>query len=817
MKKLYTLLVLFFVGVTIQAQNITFTDANFKSKLLQANSSNFIAKNLTNTYFKIDVNDDGEIQESEALAVSYLNVNTSNIFDLTGITNFSNLLYLDVHDNQLTSINLNGLNFLTDLLCANNQFSTLTINSIQSLERLRCENNVMTTLNISNLPNLKILSCYSNQLSSLNLTSFINLQALRCQNNQITSLNITGLANIYDLDCSQNQISNLDVNNLNNLQILNCSYNQLSTLSISNLNDIQFISCYYNQLISLQLTNLPSLTGINCSYNLLSSLNFNGLSALTGLGCYFNQITTLDLNNLNSLNSLNCSDNNSLTSIFLKNGQTLTNLTFFNTPNLQYVCVDDVNFAYVQSLINTYGYVNCNLNSYCSFTPGGINYTIQGSSHYDNNNNGCDAFDFNYSNLKLSISNGTNNGIVIANETGQYSIPVQVGTHTIIPFLENPTYFVVSPSSFSIQFPGQPSPSINDFCMVSNGIHNDLEIIIEPIINARPGFDATYKVIYKNKGTSIQSGIFNLAFDDSKIDLVSAIPVNNSSGINTLTWNYTNLNPFETREVILVFNINSPTENPAVNNGDILNFTASIVGAVDDMPNDNIFTLHQTVVNSFDPNDKTCLEGTTITPNMVGDYVHYVIRFENTGTFAAQNIIVTDIIDTTKFDINTLIPLDSSHEFVTKINNEKVEFIFENINLPYDNANNDGYVAFKIKTKPTLVIGNTFTNKANIYFDYNFPVETNLVSTTVQTLSSTGFVFENYFTLAPNPAKDLLNIGAKKDIEISSISIYNTLGQLILVVTEPNNSIDVSSLKTGNYFITINSDIGTSNSKFIKM
>jgi hypothetical protein len=34
-----------------------------------------------------------------------------------------------------------------------------------------------------------------------------------------------------------------------------------------------------------------------------------------------------------------------------------------------------------------------------------------------------------------------------------------------------------------------------------------------------------------------------------------------------------------------------------------------------------------------------------------------------------------------------------------------VEFIFQGIQLPFDDANNDGYVVFKIKSKNTLAIG----------------------------------------------------------------------------------------------------------------
>jgi hypothetical protein len=197
--------------------------------------------------------------------------------------------------------------------------------------------------------------------------------------------------------------------------------------------------------------------------------------------------------------------------------------------------------------------------------------------------------------------------------------------------------------------------------------------------------------------------------------------------------------------------------------------------------------------------------------------VHYVIRFENTGTFAAQNVVIKDMIDTTKFDIASLIPQSSSHPFVTRITNtNQVEFIFENINLPFDDANNDGYVAFKIKTKPTLVLGNTFTNTASIYFDYNFPIITNTTTTTVATLGNQDFDFGSVFALSPVPAKDFLTITTKQAVAVSSVNIYNTLGQLVQVITNPTETIDVSGLQSGSYFVRITSDKGSATGKFLK-
>jgi len=381
-------------------------------------------------------------------------------------------------------------------------------------------------------------------------------------------------------------------------------------------------------------------------------------------------------------------------------------------------------------------------------------------------NNGCDALDSLYPNQKFTISNGSTSSNFISNTSGNYSIPVQSGTYTITPVNESSNYFNITPSSFQVTFPDQASPFVQDYCIASNGNHIDLEIIIIPISAAVPGFDANYKLIYKNKGTTTQSGYVELSFNDDISDFVNATPMVSNQSIGLLTWNYTDLIPFESREILFKVNLNSPMETPAVNAGSHLGYGSIIFPMItDEQPNDNHSDLKQLAVNSFDPNDKTCSEGDITDTTVIGKYVSYVIRFENNGTYQAQNIVVKDTIDTTKFDITTLVPVSASHSFTTKITeNNKVEFIFENINLPFDNANNDGYVAFKIKTKPTLIVGDSFQNSAKIYFDYNFPIQTNTALTNIQALKNQDFEFNNDFSLAPNPAKNELKIGTKKTL-----------------------------------------------------
>lgn len=446
---------------------------------------------------------------------------------------------------------------------------------------------------------------------------------------------------------------------------------------------------------------------------------------------------------------------------------------------------------------------------------------VQGHNKLDSDHNGCDGNDIPFSNLKMNISSGQDSKSYIANNTGNYTVTLKNGFHTITPVFEKPDYFNVVPASITVDFPSQTSPFNGDFCIIPKGSHSDLEIAILPLTPARPGFDAKYKIVYSNKGNQQLSGTVSFDFMDYVADFIQSTPAFSNQSYNNLKWDFTNLKPFETKEITIVLKVNSPLETPSVNGGTILKYIAKISSPqTDETPANNTFLFDQIVVNSFDPNDKTCVEGNFISKTKVGDYVHYVIRFENTGTYAAQNIVVKDVIDGAKYDINTLAPLSGSHLFSTEISDSnKVEFKFENINLPFDDAHNDGYLAFKIKTKSTLTEGDTFGNSADIFFDYNSAITTNVPITEIsKTLGKPDFPFNRYFVLYPNPVQETLNINAGIDIRLTSVQIYNSIGQLVRIVSNAENvhSVDVSALPSGNYFIKIVSDKGTSNAKFIK-
>lgn len=923
MKKLYFLLFFTFIIFTSKAQEITFSDAVFKSKLLESSPSNFIAQNLTGDYFAIDVNSNNQIEESEALEVGSLDLSGFSISSLSGINFFSNITFLNCENNLLSGLNVTNLLYLTSLNCSNNQLANLNVNGLTELQNLNCQFNQLSNLNVSSITNLSNIDCSYNQIVTLNLNNVLNLEILNCSNNQIASFDLTDLISLKTFDCSYNQLLSINANSLASLELLNCSSNVLVSLTISGLINFTNLDCNNNQLSSLSLINLTSLNDLNCNFNQLSlinlnnvinlknfsctnnlliSLNLNGLSQLQNLDCQNNQIASIDLTGLTNLITLNCNNNqlpsidltsltslkylycnfnsinllnvnglnallvlsctnnqisvlnltntinlqslycasnqivtldltnasnlqnlfcsnNQLSSFFIKNGSFESNLQFSGNPNLDYICADETEIDFIQDEINNNNYTNCNVNSYCSFTLGGISYAIQGNVKFDGNTNGCDTLDAVYPNLQLSFSDGSTSENLIPSVLGNYSKSVRSGSYTITPILENPNYFSVFPATTTVDFPPTTSPFNQNFCINPNGTHSDLEIAILPLNNAQPGLDAKYKIVFKNKGTNTQSGTVNLNFNDAVLDVVAAIPTAASQSINNLNWTFTNLSPLEIRTILVTLNLNTTTETPSVNVGQVIAYTVSITSSnTDEFPNDNTNNLNQIVVNTSETNDKVCVEGSTISPSQVGGYVHYIIRFKNNGTTVAQNIVVKDIIDTSKYDIASILPINGSHFFQTKIANlNVVEFIFENINLSNSNPNNEGFVAFKIKTLPTLPIGDTFSNTASIYLDYEAPLTTNTELTSIQTLVNQEFESNTNFKVYPNPVATILNIVTTNSITINSITIYNSIGQLIQIVSNPTNaSIDVSELQSGVYFLRLTTEKGIESLKFIK-
>ncbi|HMI08061.1 MAG TPA: choice-of-anchor J domain-containing protein [Flavobacterium sp.] len=450
---------------------------------------------------------------------------------------------------------------------------------------------------------------------------------------------------------------------------------------------------------------------------------------------------------------------------------------------------------------------------------------ISGNSLLLNNIHGTLSYGTTAADCNIPINNNyipatisVNGAGIYTTSTGSYNLNSLNTDVTIVANMTNPN-FTISPLEYTFNFSGTGNSETANFCITPNGVHPDLEISMLPVTNTLPGGHPFYHLSYQNAGTTIQSGSVSLVFDDGVLDLLSASPVAVQTG-NVLTWNFSDLYPLETGSINLQMQVSLPTDVPPVNIGDTLNFTAAIASAAtDETPANNTSTISQAVVASLDPNDKIVQEGEFITPEQAGDYLHYIIRFQNTGTAAASKVAVKDLLED-NLDASTLQVISGSHPFTRISNGKQTDFVFENINLPTaseNEAESHGFVAFKVKPTAGLAIGNVIENHASIYFDYNFPIITNTTSTTIAVLKTAGFDANDAIVIYPNPVKEILKLETQNTI-IERAEIYNNLGQLLLSASElKQGTIDVSHLPVGTYFINLYSKDGKTVRKFIKL
>jgi uncharacterized repeat protein (TIGR01451 family) len=890
-------------------------DAALKAKLLEANTSNSIAYGNSG-YVKIDTNSDAEIQQTEAEAITKLDVSYSTIVDLTGVEKFINLnkfestnnlnlsivnvaqlvqldtlklingkltglslpshpdlKYLDLQGNKVSSLvignspNLGYLSFygnkivtfdfaafinLHYLNCGYNGMTSLNVSAQANLEHLNCTFNRLYSLNLQNLQNLTYLDCSTNEFSGLDLSPVSNLSVLKCEGNDLVSLDLSPVPNLIELNCEYNKLTALDASQMTSLEQLICNENNLSSLDVTGCANLKYLNCMVNYTIgTLDLHDLENLEMLECGWNALTSLNVTGCTGLLKLDCTANQIPAIDLSTLESLqvftgpsnsfteldfshNPLSSqytfngviynqastfSSNPNLTYVNFKNGTTplwgtYSGSDLANLQSLVYLCVDNTpeDLAYYNAFVTA----GISVNTYCSFTPGGDYNTISGTGRYDSNTNGCDATDAVYPFMKMNINDGVLSGSTFTNTTGNYSFFTEAGTFSVTPDIENSAFFSVSAPA-SVAFPSDNNlTAARDFCVAPIGVLPDLEIVITPITPARPGFDAVYKIVYRNKGNQVMGAAYGItfSFNDNLVSFVSASPDVISQVGGTIAWGYADLMPFESRSILVTMHVNAPTATNPVNVGDVLTLTAIVSPqAADESVNDNTFQFNQTVVGSYDPNDITCIEGDVVSPDEIGEYLHYVVRFENTGTYPAENIVVKNVIDAAQFDVNSLRVLSSSHSVDIRITGNVAEYIFKNINL---GIGGHGNILLKLKTQNTLAVGTTVSNAAGIYFDYNLPVDTNIANTTFELLAVGEHNLDASISVYPNPADGIVNI--KSDNVIKSVEVYDIQGRILQHVSDGNNitSVSIDGYGGGIYFLKIRSDKGIRIEKIMK-
>jgi uncharacterized repeat protein (TIGR01451 family) len=275
-----------------------------------------------------------------------------------------------------------------------------------------------------------------------------------------------------------------------------------------------------------------------------------------------------------------------------------------------------------------------------------------------------------------------------------------------------------------------------------------------------------------------------------------------STNPGALSWNFNNLLPFETRNILCYFyNVNLTLNDTISSNAGILPL------AGDAVPLNNLDTINNKVVGPFDPNKKDVFQnGNAVNTIYNSDYLEYTIHFQNVGNDTAFTVSIIDTLDN-HLDISTLEIIGSTHNYTLSTSNRILQFNFNNINLPDSTTNagaSIGLISYRVKPINALSNGTQINNYAAIYFDVNAPIITNNAQVIMATPTKVSNKYKaQVIRVYPNPTNDYVTL---ENLELNTIvNIKNVLGQTLssINVSHAKMNIDMRDFYNGIYMLEV--------------
>ncbi len=247
---------------------------------------------------------------------------------------------------------------------------------------------------------------------------------------------------------------------------------------------------------------------------------------------------------------------------------------------------------------------------------------------------------------------------------------------------------------------------------------------------ARPGFEHRMNIAVRNN-TPLNTGqlTVSLTFDAGVLEFIGASPAPNSVTGNTATWTLPALNSWGGLSIPIRFQL--PPDVDLLGTVLVSSATVATANTDGDLSNNSV-TRQSTITGAYDPNDKLALTSSGSDTWWIpgeDEWVDYTIRFQNTGTDTAFNVLISDTLPSALDPASVLVGA-SSHRYSWSVSGPGIlNFGFPGILLPDSNVNepaSHGYVSFRVKMREGRMteFGEEVSNSANIYFDHNPPVIT---------------------------------------------------------------------------------------------
>lgn len=338
---------------------------------------------------------------------------------------------------------------------------------------------------------------------------------------------------------------------------------------------------------------------------------------------------------------------------------------------------------------------------------------------------------------RVSISVTPDALAVFADDDGEFAVYGRSGTYTISPELDECWTLSTTPEAYEVTFDGSASIDSLLFGVTPNTQDPEAAVTLASA-PTRCGFTVPFWLNYRNDGCWAFDGEVYLVLSDLAT-YVSASIEPSSQSADTLFWNFNGLAPGTSRSIELMMTIAGV---------EFIGSTLAITSGV--IPYDDVgielpaetFDFYSTINCAYDPNDKQVYPNRSEQPPFTANYtlfdeaLLYTLRFQNTGTDTAFNIVLRDQLSE-QLDWSSFRPGSSSHPYEATLHDDGLlEFHFRDILLPDSTTNepgSHGFVQFEIAAHPDLEEGTSIENTAGIYFDFNPPIITNTVNSMMVT------------------------------------------------------------------------------------
>lgn len=352
--------------------------------------------------------------------------------------------------------------------------------------------------------------------------------------------------------------------------------------------------------------------------------------------------------------------------------------------------------------------------------------TIRGAFFLDVNNNQVkDSTESFYSQATLYTAKAGGDTLATISSTGSFLVYTDTGSYISSGRAHSP-FYTITPVSHTSVFNSYYNSDTVYFAVAPQPGISDVQVKLYSLNGVRPGFQHSMKIVCRNNGAVITNVTLRLAKSSKLVyDTASQTPL--SVAQDTITWNIDSLIPGKDRQITVKFSVLPP---PTTNIGDTIISVATVSTVVTDVvPANDTARLIGRATNAYDPNDKAETHGGQMKLKEVkdGGFLHYTIRFQNTGNDTAFKVVVRDTLDAA-LDPGSLAMIDASHHYQLNIVDGRCTWTFDNIMLPDSNRNkalSQGYISFITRPKQSVAEGDVITNSASIYFDHNLPILTN--------------------------------------------------------------------------------------------